>query len=147
MTNTSRYFSLDQILLGSFFGGPLATTYFLAKNYGAIGYLEKRVRVAAIGVVLSLLSMMVLSFLPPYFELAICTNVLYMGIGYHISKRQQQPYLNRDFNKFGNSRVALIAVCSLILLTLITGLWSALLNHLGAENTLDAKRIPFLHLP
>lgn len=147
MSNKIRFFSPNQILIGSFFGGPFAITYFLARNYMASGYPEMSSKAISIGTCMSVLAITVLSLLPPYTELFVFAAVLSMGTGYHIAIRQQRSLSDQSITENSKSAVALIAICSFIALMIVITLCSIALDYLGLKSSFFEEPRQYLILP
>ena len=114
----NRYYGLNQIIFGSFFGGPFAATYFIFKNYSAIGDSGAKFRTLKLGIAASVIVAVILLLLPRSTLITMIASLLWATVAYRIAKYRQLGRLvefqNSHCTESGNFNVAVVAFCSTI---------------------------------
>lgn len=116
-TASGQIYTPNQILLGSFWGGPIAAVYFLRHNYLALGSTEfaHKTLVAGIAFIVSLLGIM--PFLPDSFP-NMAIPVAYSLAAKHLAATTQldkeQIEARGDHSRHSNWRVFAIGTCTLL---------------------------------
>ena len=86
--NKLKIYSPNQILLGSFWGGPIATVYFLYKNYSELGNHEYAEKTIYIGSFLTVVLVGTLPFLPENFP-NMFLPIMYSLLGKQLAVQSQ----------------------------------------------------------
>jgi len=63
---TSTLYTPRQVIIGTFFGGPVAATYFIKQNYDAVFDASLSSRSLTIGGIFSLVLLLVMPFIPEW---------------------------------------------------------------------------------
>lgn len=122
LAGTKRVFSPAQGSVGTFFGGPLAGTYFLRANYLALGQGKRAMQATIGGILVSVAILLSLPFLPekmPHYVLPIA----YMFAVRFLIERSQ--FTKKHIVESGhltfqsNWRVAGVAVIGIVLFVLV----------------------------
>jgi hypothetical protein len=106
-------FTPGQALFGTFFGGPLAGTYFLRSNFLAKGELARAKATTLWGIAFSLAMLGLLPFLPdrmPHWILPLAYGSIVRAI---VEKMQLRKADANGARLHKNGRVALVAVAGL----------------------------------
>ena len=107
----NQAYSKNQVTLGTFFGGPLAATYMLKKNFDVMGDATHSQKTIKYGLIFTLALILISPMLP-----SSIPGVVY-GMAYTMAARsfyiQKQETL-KDTPRFSNWNVAGVALLSLL---------------------------------
>lgn len=114
----TRYFSPNQIYVGTFLGGPVAAIWYLARNFSAFGQDEAVRSTWLYGALFTLVFVEVLLFLPDDIP-SVAYSAFYTGIAAFLLEKYQAKNLKAAAEdaqalKESNWKVAGIAVVGII---------------------------------
>jgi len=128
-------FSPRQASLGTFFGGPLAGTYFLRANFLAKGDARRAKTTAIVGIAFSLAIVAVLPFLPERMPHAIIPMSYAMVVWSIVEKMQLAKVNVPKARLYPAGRVVAVALVGLVVFVTLAMLGMLVVQLGGAEDT------------
>lgn len=126
-----KFYSPNQILLGTFWGGPVAATYFLRSNYLALGKNTEAQKTLVLGTAFVLILIVISPMIPEQFP-ASPIIVMYSALARYIAVSSQLG--KSEISESNNYRFASNwAIFGLGILTMATYLVLAIAIALGLE--------------
>jgi hypothetical protein len=127
-----KLYSMDQVTVGSFLGGPLAAIYLLWKNFRALGDEEKAQKVLTLGgsiVVVFFVAIMILPSMPSV--LSHMAPVLYSLLARHLTKEAIEGSKQQLSFQQSNWDVFVISIASALAVTVLVVVLAAMLVGIG----------------
>ena len=114
----NKYYGLNQVTFGSFFGGPLAATYYLSKNFSSISNAGAKILTVKLGFAISVIEAVIFLLLPRSTDLVMIASFLCATIAFRIAKNRQIGRIvelqNGQCTESGNGNVVVVVICSTI---------------------------------